>query len=159
MLLSAGELQGGSDCRRQASSSFAWRTSDPRIAEIDSRGHLRAREPGWVQITATRGGREAVDSFQVIPPVSRVEILPGDTTVAVGDTLHYRAVVFDRAGHEIPGVRMFFWDEEIGDSLHFRRRRRSDEYLLWAAGPSEGMVTAQMVGRVDTVRVRFRERT
>lgn len=58
--------------------------------------------PGKAEVIARGRGEEQRFAVTVTPAVARIEILPGDTTIAVGDTVRFRAIAYGTDGRALP---------------------------------------------------------
>jgi hypothetical protein len=108
-----------------ASAVVTWAVSDTSIAAIGgdssyaggSAAFLLGKAPGWVTLTAASGAFADSVLVQVVgppAPVASVSLTPSDTTLAVGDSVEFRAVLRDSAGAAIAGDVAVSWS--ISDS-------------------------------------------
>jgi len=159
------------ECDREAPPDVQWASSAPTIAVVDSLGRLRAVSPGTAEVIATAAGAEARFAVTVVPPVARLEITPGDTTLAIGDRVWFRAMAIgadgrpmpdvvvavsareSRASYEAPGHRGQPGIVEVHDSTSRMTRRGPNELLVHARRDAMGYVVAAIAGLTDTVRV------
>lgn len=81
-----------------------WSTSAPAVAAVDAGGLLVGRTPGAVTVTASSGGRSGAVTLEVfdLPPV-RITLTPALRVLAVGDTVHVRAIAIDAEGDTLRG--------------------------------------------------------
>lgn len=81
-----------------------WSTSAPAVATVGADGVLVGRTPGMVTVTASSGGRSGALTVEVfdLPPV-RITLTPALRVLAVGDTVHVRAVAIDAEGDTLRG--------------------------------------------------------
>jgi hypothetical protein len=162
------------ECDLEGPPGVTWASSAPAVAAVDSLGRLRALAPGVVDVVARAGGAEARFGLTVVPPVARIEIRPRDTTVAVGDTVWFRAVALGTDGRPIPDalLAMRATESEVSyeaadpdrralsglGEVYFappRAPRRPPNALpVSARRAAVGYVVAAVVGRVDSVQVR-----
>jgi uncharacterized repeat protein (TIGR01451 family) len=81
-----------------------WSSSSPAIAEIDSTGKATARATGRTTITANVDGINGTATLDVTAAtVASVEIVPGQTAVAIGGTVPLQAVLRSQSGAVITG--------------------------------------------------------
>ncbi|MEW5927264.1 MAG: Ig-like domain-containing protein [Gemmatimonadota bacterium] len=73
-----------------------YRSLDEGVATVDASGRVAARSRGTARIVGT--WREFADT--VLVEVRSFRVVPADTTVAVGDTVRYRAWATDAGGTE-----------------------------------------------------------
>jgi hypothetical protein len=84
---------------------ITWTSSDANVARAGT-GLIEARAPGKATITARAGAATRSFNLEVIAAdVGSVEITPAATTVRTGDVVKFRAVVKDKGGKEITGIR------------------------------------------------------
>jgi hypothetical protein len=170
----AGQRDILDECDREAPPGVRWGSSAPAVAAVDSVGRLRALSPGTAEVVARVGGAEARFAVTVVPPVARIEIRPGDTTMAVGDTVRFRAVALGADGRPVPGAVLAMRATETrasylaADSAGRRVAGLGEVYSLGPSAPrpvpnelpvragrvASGYVVAAVVGRADSVRVR-----
>lgn len=128
----------------------SWGSSAPEIASIDEKGLLQGNAPGVVEITAEAGGVQATVEFLVKPQrVFRVELEPGEVTLAVGETLQFRVRTYNESGEELFG-RAIEWEVLDRDTRDHAKAAGSapvdDSGLLQAARPIRALVVATVVG-------------
>lgn len=85
---------------------------DTTVARTRAPSSIEALTPGRVVVRLTADGF-APDSFEVVVlrRVHSLQLLPSDTTVAVGDMIHLRATALDSAGAPVEGAWVQFnWD-------------------------------------------------
>ena len=88
---------------------FAWVSSTPNVASIDSNGLALGRSNGSTQITASASGvTSAAATLTVAQPIASITISPRTATIAVNATQPYTAAALDASGNAIPGVT-FAW--------------------------------------------------
>lgn len=158
------------ECDLPATFAVEWSSSAPEVAVIESDGILRGVSPGKVEVIARARGGEQRFAVTVTPAIARIEILPGDTTMTVGDTLRFRAVARGTDGSALPDVIVGM---RVSDSAPVSAGtgvpRVIDE--AYEAGPraplfttnvirayarragTSGLVIAWVIGRADTVRI------
>ena len=118
-----------------------WRSSDERIATVDSTGLVTAQDTGDVLIIVDE--KKAADTvrIRIVPvPVKRVEVT-GPDSIAVRDTVTYAAAALDSAGELLAG-RAVTWHSTDGLVLE-------SEGEGVAAGTAVG--SAQLEATVDEV--------
>jgi len=112
----------------------SWRSSAPKVADVDSRGTVRAAAPGVATITATVDGKSATADVQVrsptAVPVAQVTVTPADPKVPIGKTLALTAQLVDA-----------------------QKRALNDRQAIWSSSDStiasvssSGVVTARRTG-------------
>lgn len=88
---------------------FAWASSSPNVASIDSNGLALGRSNGSTQITASASGvTSAPATLTVTQPIASITISPPTATIAVNATQQFTAAAVDANGNAIPGV-IFTW--------------------------------------------------
>ena len=88
-----------------------WTTSDPAVVSIDSAGMIVARSPGTAAVTAASDRATARATITVTAkaePVASVTVLPRDTTVPAGASLHLLAITRTAGGDTLIG-RSLLW--------------------------------------------------
>lgn len=167
----AGQRDMLDECDRAAPPGVHWSSSAPGVAVIDSVGRLRGVAPGSAVVIAAVAGAEARFTITVVPPVARLEISPRDTSIAVGDTVRFRAVAIgsdgrpvpgaivalyareSRASYESPGHRGAPGVSEVHDVAARVAPRTPNELLVVARRDALGYVKAAVAGLTDSVRV------
>jgi hypothetical protein len=77
----------------------AWRSSDPEVASVDSRGYVTAHRSGRVTLTASVDGVEGSRTVEVEPlPATSLEIRGDAREARQGDVLDFEAVLAGPAG-------------------------------------------------------------
>ena len=87
-----------------ANQTWAWSSSDDKIASVDSSGVITAKLPGIADVIAITGGVRGTTRVQVLP--ARIEVLPADRELAPGEQLEYRARVLNSRGEELTGLTL-----------------------------------------------------
>jgi hypothetical protein len=167
---SAGRLDILAECDLPADFRVTWMSSAPDIAVIDSRGVMRGVAPGKAEIIARGRGDEQRFAVTVTPEVARIEITPGDTSIAVGDTVQFHAVAYGTDGKPMPEIVLEVRAGEnpprspvgtpqgIDETYNVGPNgERTPTNTLWVHARHAGMsghVTASVVGRADTVQIR-----
>jgi hypothetical protein len=140
-----------------ASAVVTWAVSDTSIAAIGgdssyaggSAAFLVGKQPGWLTLTATSGASADSLLVQVVgqpAPVASVSLTPSDTTLAVGDSVEFRAMLRDSAGVEIAGDVAVSWS--ISDSTVVRLTWSSGRYaLVQPVGPGTAVLQALVQGK------------
>lgn len=85
---------------------FAWTSSSPAVARVDSAGGVTAVAAGSAKITASVYGisASATVRVRVAPPkVARVTVSPDSLLLATGATGSFTATAYDAAGHVLTG--------------------------------------------------------
>jgi hypothetical protein len=143
-----------------ASAVVTWAVSDTSVAAIGgdstyaggSAAFLVGKQPGWVTLTATSGASADSVLVQVVgqpAPVASVVLTPSDTTLAVGDSVEFRAVLRDSTGTEIAGEVAVSWS--ISDSTVVRLTWSSGRYaLVRPVGPGTAVLQALVQGKAGT---------
>jgi hypothetical protein len=89
--------------------TFAWVSSAPNVATIDSNGVALGRTNGSTQITASASGvTSAPATLTVTQPIASITISPRTATIAVKATQQFTATALDANGNAVPGV-IFTW--------------------------------------------------
>ena len=166
----AGRLDFLAECDLPADFAVEWTTSAPAVAVIDSKGVLRGVSPGKAEVIARGRGEEQRFAVTVTPTVARIEILPGDTSIMVGDTVRFRAVAYGTDGRAIPDAVVAMQATDSIPSVPGGPRPGIDDVTTFGLGAplhttnvmrlyarragASGFVTAWVMGRADTVQVR-----
>ena len=111
---------------------FAWSSSDPAVAVVDSAGLVRAIGRGDATITAAADSVTGSATVTVTRTVSTVVVMPSEATVVAGDSVQLSAEARDRNGGDIADAS-FAWES-------------SDESV--ATVDTSGLVRAVAEGRV-----------
>jgi uncharacterized protein YjdB len=102
--------------------AFAWSSSAPSVASVDTTGRVTGLSLGTAQLRATTGGVTGVASLAIITPITRIVVgrdsagVPvGDTTAltALGATRRFRAIAYDTLDVAMSGVT-FTWASTNG---------------------------------------------
>ncbi|MBZ5630564.1 MAG: Ig-like domain-containing protein [Acidobacteriia bacterium] len=89
--------------------TFAWVSSAPNVASIDSNGVALGRTNGSTQITASASGvTSAPATLTVTQPIASITISPSTATIAVNATRQFTAAAVDANGNPVTGV-IFTW--------------------------------------------------
>ena len=135
--------------RRIRNAQLSWSSSEPSIAAVDvGTGHLRARAPGSVMLTARSGTESAILELEVLPVAVAAVSVEGGRPLKVGDTLALRAQISDRHGNQI-GDRPVAWT--TSDSTVTVVDAASGVVRALRAGPSEIAATSE--GTSGRVRI------
>lgn len=85
-------------------STVHWSSADASVATVDASGLVTGRAVGTARIAASARGRSAETTVRVTPPrVTRVEIVPGATSLTVGDTTPLRVTAYAANGDQLTG--------------------------------------------------------
>ena len=97
--------------------SFAWMSTAPSVATVDTAGHVSATGLGATQIRATSGGITGVANLTVLTPITRIAVVVDTVGAATTDTFtltslgltrRYRAIAHDTLDAVMTGVT-FTW--------------------------------------------------
>ncbi len=97
--------------------SFAWTSTAPSVATVDTAGHVSAMGLGASQIRATSGGITGVANLTVLTPITRIAVVVDTVGAATTDTFtltslgltrRYRAIAHDTLDAVMTGVT-FTW--------------------------------------------------
>lgn len=97
--------------------SFAWMSTAPSVATVDTAGHVGATGLGATQIRATSGGITGVANLTVLTPITRIAVVVDTVGAATTDTFtltslgltrRYRAIAHDTLDAVMTGVS-FTW--------------------------------------------------
>jgi hypothetical protein len=83
--------------------STSWTVADSTIARVSPSGVVTGLRTGSTSVTVTAGRISASLPVLVIPPISRVRVLPGVLDLGVGHTIATQAVAFSAAGDTLHG--------------------------------------------------------
>lgn len=118
--------------------TVAFTSSNTAVASVSNSGLVTALTVGTTNITATVDG--VSDTIAVVveadTTAADLTIDPGDTNLAVGDTLTFSATVTTAGGDTLPGAVVTF---------------SSTETAVATVNASSGLVTAEGVGRTNLV--------
>jgi uncharacterized protein YjdB len=82
----------------------AWTSSAPTVATVSGTGLLTAVSQGDVTVTARCEDKVATVKVTVTPvPVGGISLTPDSAAVYVADSVQFRALLFDAAGHPVTG--------------------------------------------------------
>ena len=167
----AGGVDILGECDLPAPSGVTWASSAPALAVVTENGVLRAVSPGKVDVIARRRDEEVRYPVTVTPTVARLEIHPGDTSIAVGDTVELRAVAYGTDGAPLPDIVVGMQAMQnpraypggpSPDGFHEANAPgsaaplfRTNVLRVYARESGvTGRVTAWVMGRADTVQLR-----
>ncbi len=89
---------------RIADADVAWSTGTPAVASVSSTGMVTGEALGTALVTASSEGVSASVSVTVTPPqVATVEVVPGQATIAVTETIALTATARDADGDVLTG--------------------------------------------------------
>lgn len=127
---------------------MVWSSSDTTKARVSTTGLVTAVSSGTVTITATCEGRSGAAVIGVVQQaVASVSIQPASTTLAVGATQQFTAVLRDSTGVQIVG-RTVSWAS--ADSL---TARVSASGIVTAIAPGLTTVSASREGKVGLATI------
>ncbi len=121
-----------------SSQTVDFESSNAAVATVSNSGLVNALSAGSATITATVD--EVSDTITIVveedTTAAEVTLDPGDTNLAVGDTLTFTATVTTAGGDTLPGAAVSFSSTETG---------------VATVDPADGLVTAVAVGRTNIV--------
>lgn len=85
-------LWSANECGRHMPAPVEWASTDPSVASVDGMGTVTIGKHGHAMVIGSAGG--LADTVKV----ETLQVEPRDTTVAAGDTVHYRLSIADAAG-------------------------------------------------------------
>ena len=130
-----------------------WTAEDSDIASVSASGVVTAHAPGTTQITATSEGVSDIATVVVTSPrVDRVVVLPNEVEVRIGSTIALRAVAYDAAGTELPGLSAL-WSSSTPAVAPVDADGR-----VSALSEGEALITALIGGQSGFARVRVTDR-
>jgi alpha-tubulin suppressor-like RCC1 family protein len=91
-----------------AGARFAWTSSAPERATVDSAGLVTAVANGSADISASLGGVQASIAVAVVQQVTSVTVTPASPSINVGATQQFTATAYDAGSSIITGVK-FLW--------------------------------------------------
>ena len=162
----AGRLDILAECDLPADFPVEWTSTAPSVASIDANGLLRPLSPGKVEVIARARGAEQRFALTVTPTVARIDILPDDTTISAGDTVRFRAVAYGTDGSALSDAVIGMSVSDDSESYPGGAMPRgiyqvsapvytTDSIRVYARRTgTRGLVTAWVVGRADTLRIR-----
>jgi len=80
--------------RPAGGAAVAWKSSNPAVASIDTKGFFQALAPGKTEISIEHDDSRDSASFTVLPPIRDVRIVPDSITLSIGDSATFRIVTF-----------------------------------------------------------------
>jgi hypothetical protein len=83
--------------------STTWSVIDSTIASVSTAGVVTGRQPGSTSVTLKADGVSATLPVVVLPPASRVKVVPGVLDLGVGHTIATQAVSFSATGDTLHG--------------------------------------------------------
>jgi sugar lactone lactonase YvrE len=90
-----------------------WTSDNPAVAAIGDDRVVRILGNGQAALTATHGELNAAVQISVAQvPATITAITPGDTVIAVGDTLQFRAIGVDPRGNQLVAGATIGWRSE-----------------------------------------------
>src|SRR6185312_2579328 len=78
--------------------STTWSVIDSTIASVSTAGVVTGRQPGSTSVTLKADGVSATLPVVVLPPASRVKVVPGVLDLGVGHAIATQAVSFSASG-------------------------------------------------------------
>lgn len=138
-----------------AGTPVAFRSLNPRVATVDASGRVAMLAPGVAPIEASWSSLSSV----LLLDVKTFRVEPADTTVMVGDTVRYRALLADSTGvFARPRVS---WFESSDTTVATITTSPAPDYVGKAIAVGEGSI--RIIARADglsapvTLRVKRRE--
>ena len=130
---------------------ISFSSGTPSIATVSAGGLVTGISPGPVTITATSEGKTGTATITVVPmPVVRVNVMPPDPNVTVGETLQMSVVVEGENGVTLTG-RQVSWSSGASEVASI-----AVGGLLTARTPGTTVVFATVEGVVGTATVTVR---
>lgn len=87
----------------------SWSSSDEKVARVTPDGTVTSVGAGTTMVVVKLGDLQSATEVTVDPrPVARIELLPATALVHVGDSQHYRVVVYAPDGTTIEGASARF---------------------------------------------------
>ncbi|MBI3994898.1 MAG: Ig-like domain-containing protein [Nitrospirae bacterium] len=87
--------------KEQSNLSMNWKSDNPAIATVNPSGAVSLKSAGTVTIIASAEGKTASAVVTVTtPPIAKIEIRPGATTLRVGETKQFEAIILDVKNRE-----------------------------------------------------------
>jgi plastocyanin len=137
-----------------AGAAVAYRSLNPRVASVDASGRVALLAPGTAAVEASWNSLSSV----LLLDVKTLRLEPADTTVAVGDTVRYRALLADSTGVFAPSRVSTF---QSSDTTVATITAPAPDYVGTAVAVGEGTVQiralAQGLPATLTLRVRRRQ--
>lgn len=137
-----------------AGAAVAYRSLNPRVASVDAAGRVAMLAPGTAAIEASWNSLTSV----LLLDVKTLRLEPADTTVAVGDTVRYRAFLADSTGVFVPSRVSTF---QSSDTMVATITASAPDYVGTAVAVGEGAVQiralAQGLPATLTLRVKRRD--
>ncbi|MBX7118759.1 MAG: putative Ig domain-containing protein [Gemmatimonadaceae bacterium] len=121
---------------------IAWTSLNPAVATVSGTGVVRALSLGAVGIVASTtgaGGGTVSDTaiLRVQPrPVDSVEVVPGESSLLIGETLQLATILRDRFGNVLAGRTVTWTSSDAG---------------VAAVDPNTGFVTSGAAGTAEVV--------
>ena len=115
-----------------------WSSSDPSRATVSPGGLVSTHAPGIVTITATSGSHSGIATLNILPAAATVTVAPDTVTVLSGDSLGFRAAVYDSLGNTLGG-RLVQWTSSDTTVLTI-----TPDGLVHGHLPGRATVTAQV---------------
>jgi len=146
-------------CAPVARQPIRWKTSDSLIARVDTAGRVRGIAPGSAVIRASAGASLWTErEVRVLPPVSRIALLPREATLPVGDTVRILAVAIGRDGTVLERLLLLAITEEEQRVAEIVGWDRTAGTLVRGHRPGVLRLIARVAQRTDTAVVTVRER-
>ncbi|HZI72654.1 MAG TPA: Ig-like domain-containing protein, partial [Gemmatimonadales bacterium] len=125
-----------------------WSSSEPRVADVDAAGRVRAYSPGSTLIIARSGSESAMGPLTVLPASVASVNITGAQPLKVGDTLTLRAEAQDQRGTSLSG-RPVAWTSGNPDVAPVDSA--SGVVVAQQAGSAE--ITATVEGKSGTAKI------
>jgi hypothetical protein len=126
------------ECAGIENAPISYTSLDPATASVDQQGQVRGLSDGVARIELGSG----VLRDTVVVLVRTFEIVPGDTTVAVGDTVRYQVLTRDPGGKTVPFVGAAFYAASQDGAMPDAVVRMSTSGTAVAIGPGDAIVYA-----------------
>jgi len=150
-----GDIQATATVRNRAGEEMSgrevrWGTYTPSVVTVDSVGktvHIRGLSPGTGRVWAASSGLKEEVTITVTGSAERVEVTPATSTMPLGTSLQFQALVHDAAGNLLPNPAVA-WSTSSVAQLSVTQTG-----VVTAAGVGVAQVTATINGRSGSAQV------
>jgi uncharacterized protein YjdB len=132
------------DGRDLPDSPVEWQSLDRSIATVTSGGVATAVGNGVATITASSGPARGTATLRVEQRTAALQVAPSTASVAVGDTVRFRATATDAGGSAVRGVTVAWSTSKVSVASV------DQNGLARGAGTGEAILTASAGGRSAT---------
>jgi c(7)-type cytochrome triheme protein len=118
-----------------------WKSGNPAVAAVNAKGLVTLKSAGTVTIVASAEGKTASSVVTATaPPIARIEVRPSTTSLRMGESKQFEAVVIDAKKQERKEAEVI-WQTSSPSIASV-----SDNGLVTARAAGSAMITASIGG-------------